>query len=41
MFEVVVLEIAFWLASIGRGVIRGPDELWYDHAAHRWQPITD
>lgn len=41
MFAVVAFEIAFWLASTGRGVIRGPDELWYDHAAHRWQPIVD
>jgi hypothetical protein len=41
MFAVVAFEIAFWLAGASRGVIRGPDELWYDHAAHRWQPIAD
>src|SRR5262249_47744188 len=40
MFEVVAFEIAYWLCEKYRGVILGPNDEWFDHAAHRWEPIT-
>lgn len=41
MFEAVAFEVAYWLAAASCGVILGPDDQWYDHGAHRWDPITD
>ena len=40
MFEVVAYEVAYWLAEQGEGVIRGANDAWFDHDAHRWDPIT-
>src|SRR5262249_6699977 len=39
MFELVAFEIAYWLAETCAGVILGPNDRWYDHGAHRWQPF--
>ncbi len=39
MHEVVAFEIAYWLAERYRGVILAPDDQWYDHDQHRWEPI--
>jgi len=41
MFEVVAFEIAYWLAETSGGVIKGFNDAWFDHAAHRWNPLTD
>ena len=40
MFEIVAFEVAYYLAEKHRGLIRGPNDAWFDHAAHRWKPIT-
>lgn len=39
MFEVVAFEVAYWLAERGKGVIKGPNDAWFDHDQHRWDPI--
>jgi hypothetical protein len=39
MYEIVAFEIAYWLAETYRGLICGPNDRWYDHADHRWDPI--
>lgn len=39
MFEILAFEIAYWLAGVGHGLIRGPNDAWFDHRAHRWKPI--
>jgi hypothetical protein len=39
MFEVVGFEIAYWLAETRDGVIKGPNDAWFDHTAHRWNPF--
>jgi hypothetical protein len=40
MFEIVAFEVAYYLAQQHRGLIRGPNDAWFDHAQHRWDPIT-
>jgi hypothetical protein len=40
MFEIVAFEVAYYLAEQYGGLIRGPNDAWFDHAAHRWDPIT-
>jgi hypothetical protein len=40
MLETVVFEIAYWLAETRGGVIRGANDAWFDHATHRFEPIT-
>jgi hypothetical protein len=40
MFEIVAFEVAYHLAQQHGGLIRGPNDAWFDHAAHRWDPIT-
>ncbi len=39
MHEVVAFEIAYWLAARFAGVILAPDDRWYDHDEHRWEPM--
>lgn len=39
MHEVVAFEIAYWLAARFGGVILAPDDNWYDHDQHRWEPM--
>jgi len=41
MVEVVAFEIAYWLAETYEGLIHAPDESWYDHDVHRWDPIEE
>jgi hypothetical protein len=31
--------VAYFLAEQHGGLIRGPNDAWFDHA-HRWDPIT-
>ena len=38
MFEVIGFEIAYWLAATCGGVILGPNDAWFDHDTHRWDP---
>lgn len=40
MFEIVAFEVAYYLAEQHNGLIRGPNDAWFDHAAHRWNPIN-
>lgn len=39
MHEAVGFEIAYWLAEAFQGLIRSPDDNWYDHDEFRWKPI--
>ena len=39
MFEVLAFEIAYWLVETNDGLICSPENSWFDHDKHRWDPI--
>ena len=41
MHEVIAFEIAYWLSETKHGVIRAPDNSWYDYDQHRWKAILE
>jgi hypothetical protein len=41
MYEAVCFEVAYWLCDTRDGVIRGPQDSWFNHADHRWNPFPD